>query len=146
MGEFIFGKVPCLQHILLNTFRKISDVWESFFERHLILNIHTIFRLQQGQQFVYFSLASLSTNTFKFLLPGFAFSSHKGQSYFLKRKYLFVKEISVVCLSWIYKGLIPKHFDEYRLKTQWIHENEICPIQTINHSIKNLNNQLSIIS
>ena len=88
---------------------------------------------------LYFPLASISTNTFKLLLPCFAVSVHKGQSYSLKRKYLHVKETSVM------KGLSflvlqkPRCknfcFDEYRLKHTGHMEVKFVQAWTIIHSV-----------
>ena len=48
LAEFVFIKVPCSQHISLNTFRRIILKYKkSFFERHLILDVQTKFILQK---------------------------------------------------------------------------------------------------
>ena len=46
--EFISSKIPCVQHILLETFILMClKVWKLFFETHLILDIQTTFSLQK---------------------------------------------------------------------------------------------------
>ena len=45
--RFFFSKIPWLQHILLNTFRRMLWSMKIFFETHLVLDIKITFRQQK---------------------------------------------------------------------------------------------------
>ena len=48
VADFVFIKMPCFEHVATSEYLKMvaSEVWKSFFETHLVLDIQTTLVLQ----------------------------------------------------------------------------------------------------